>query len=91
MLFGFFFEIYKSPWIKFMKMFEYEGLYYTKILSKTFHIDMNMEILRAICTMFEKLREPPPPKKNSFLFIPVKFQESKYSSQIFDISLFKDI
>ena len=62
-----------------MQMFEYESLYNTKIFGKTFH--KKMEILAAICTMFQKLY---------FLFYPVKIQENKYSSQLFDISLFKD-
>ena len=35
---------------------------------------------------------PPPPVIQYFFFIyPVKFQESKYSSQLFDLSLFKDM
>ena len=45
-------------------------------------------------TMFPKISPPPPPKKKysiSFLFNPVKFHESDYSSQLFDIPLFKDI
>ena len=46
-----------------------------------------MEMLAAICTMFQKLS--PPPHKNTVF--PVEFQESNYSSQLFDISLFKDI
>ena len=48
---------------------------------------MHMEILATICTMFQKLK-PLPPKNTVF---PVKFQESNYSSQLFDISLLKDI
>ena len=38
---------------------------------------------------------PPPPKQkiiqNFYLFNLVEFQESNYSSQLFDLSLFKDI
>ena len=34
---------------------------------------------------------PPPQKKNTVTLFPLKFQESNYSSQLFDISLFKDI
>ena len=38
-----------------------------------------------------KVKCPPPPSiKTVFLFLSVKFQESKYSSQLFDISLFMD-
>ena len=75
-------------------MFEYESLYNTKTSVKTFHIT------RWKCIMFQKSKvkpplSPPPIKINntnsiSFLFNPVKFQESN-CSQLFEISLFKDI
>ena len=79
--------------IKFMQMFEYEDLYNTKIFGKTSHIRRWKYLQQyAPCSKVKMT----PPKKNiytvfSFLFNPVKFQEGNYSSQLFDISLFKDI
>ena len=55
-------------------MFEYESLYNTKMFGKTFHIKEDGNNNTAFL----------------FFFYPVKFQESKYSSQLFDTSLFKD-
>ena len=53
-----------------------------------------MEILAAKNMHHVPKVKPPPQKKKysiSFLFNPVKFHESDYSSQLFDISLFKNI
>ena len=68
-------------------MFEYETLYNTKICQNLSH--KKMEMLAAICTMFKMLRGIP--RWYSIFFYSVKFQESSYFSQLFDISLFKDI
>ena len=53
---------------------------------------MEIHVLASIRTMFQKVT--PPQKKTAVFFFfvnPVKFQKSNYSSQLFDISLFKDI
>ena len=84
----------RSALIKFMQKFEYESIYDTKTLSKTFFIRKwntcnNMHHFPKV-----KGDTPTPPQKQystSFLFNPVKFQESNYSSQLFHISLFKEI
>ena len=70
-----------------MQMFEYESLYNTKMFGKTFHILAAIYVYHV-----PKVKgDPPSPIKQYFFsFYPVKFQESKYSSQLFDISLFKD-
>ena len=47
-------------------------------------------ICSNICTTFQKLI-PPPIIQSFFSFNPVKYQKSNYSSQLFDIYLFKDI
>ena len=81
MLFGFFIYRSASNLFRRLSMRVYIILFFWQnVLHK-------MEILLAICTMFQKLRDPPPIN----IFNPVKFQESNYSSQLFDLSLLKDI
>ena len=77
-------------------MFEYENLYNTKMLGKTCHIRRWKYLQQyAPCSKSEGgTPNPHPYPSNTVFYIPfypVKFQESKYSSQLFDLSFFKDM
>ena len=77
-----------------MQIFEYASLYISKLFGKTFHT-RRWKYFQQYAPCSKKLKGISPPHQNkysiSFLFNPVKFQESNYSSQLFDIFLFKDI
>ena len=58
-----------------------------KCLAKRFYI-RRWKYLRHV----PKVKGPPPPIIHYFFsFFPVKLQDSKYSSHLFDLSLFKDM
>ena len=76
-----------------MQKFEYASLYNTKTFGKTFYI-RKWKYLQQNAPCSKVKGDIPTPKihySTSFLFNSVKFQESNYSSQLFHISLFKEI
>ena len=72
-----------------MQKFEYENLYNTKTFGKTFYI-RKWKYCNNMHHVPKVKGDTPTPKikySTSFIFNPVKFQESNNSSQLFHISL----